>query len=378
MTDNIYLDANAGITLSKKIEWKKLSELTNPSNIVSKHGQFAMKVLDESEEIVLSRLTKRPSDWRLIWTSGATEGIMTALRNVMMSRPSPRLECAAPKFGGDRGKILVTLGHHPVIDEIRSKWRTMFFTELDIDLVDEKDALDAISKNYYSAMYITWVISLSGDIVDSNSLASAFRERFPEGTIIVDGTQAVGKMPLRVEDSGADVFIMSGHKFGALKGIGCTIASLRTISRWVPLIPGTQQNGLRGGTLNVHGAYSMAVALEDSLSNLEKNIATTSKCIKEIVKTIKSAKISGLRVISNGPSIGTVALLMIPICSKLVATELAELGYDVGIGTACQTDAPQTDKPLFLIRISLFPGETIDVKPFVDAFRKAYMKVLKM
>lgn len=71
---------------------------------------------------------------------------------------------------------------------------------------------------------------------------------------LTDAVQAAGHIPL---PSGADVMVISGHKFGAMPGVGA-------VFHRVPLVPlqkgGGQEHGFRGGTENLPGICSMAAA----------------------------------------------------------------------------------------------------------------------
>jgi cysteine desulfurase len=81
-----------------------------------------------------------------------------------------------------------------------------------------------------------------------------------------DAAQAVGKMPVDLGELGADLVTAGGHKFGAGLGMG-----LLVVGRGVPiapLLPGHQENGLRGGTENVVAVVAAAAALEATLGEL--------------------------------------------------------------------------------------------------------------
>ena len=81
------------------------------------------------------------------------------------------------------------------------------------------------------------------------------------GILHVDATQAFGHIPIDVEDLGVDMMSCSGHKISpVLKGIGYLYKKDCINIR--PLIYGTQENGLRGGTENVFGIIGLAKAIK--------------------------------------------------------------------------------------------------------------------
>ncbi|MEY3964488.1 MAG: hypothetical protein RLZZ106_1743 [Cyanobacteriota bacterium] len=81
-----------------------------------------------------------------------------------------------------------------------------------------------------------------------------------------DGAQAVGHIPLQPEDLGIDLLSISGHKLYGPKGIGALV-----IGPGVQLTPqlhgGSQEQGLRAGSLPVSLIVGLAKALELALAD---------------------------------------------------------------------------------------------------------------
>lgn len=81
------------------------------------------------------------------------------------------------------------------------------------------------------------------------------------GILHIDATQAVGHIPINVEEIGVDMMSASGHKISpALRGIGFLYKKQGLNIR--PLIYGAQENGLRGGTENTYGIIGLNKAIE--------------------------------------------------------------------------------------------------------------------
>lgn len=81
------------------------------------------------------------------------------------------------------------------------------------------------------------------------------------GVFHVDVTQAFGHIPIDVEKLGIDMMSASGHKISpVLKGVGFLYK--KNCINIQPLIYGTQENGLRGGTENVFGIIGLGKAIE--------------------------------------------------------------------------------------------------------------------
>lgn len=81
------------------------------------------------------------------------------------------------------------------------------------------------------------------------------------GILHVDATQALGHIPIDVEELGIDMMSCSGHKISpVLRGIGFLYK--RNGIDIQPLICGSQELGLRGGTENTYGIIGLSKALE--------------------------------------------------------------------------------------------------------------------
>ena len=80
------------------------------------------------------------------------------------------------------------------------------------------------------------------------------------GVVMVDCTGSISSIPLDVQALDVDIATFSGHKIGALKGVG-VLYKKENISLF-PLVFGTQEQGLFGGTENVLGIASIGKAIE--------------------------------------------------------------------------------------------------------------------
>jgi cysteine desulfurase len=78
-----------------------------------------------------------------------------------------------------------------------------------------------------------------------------------------DATQAVGKMPVDVQQLGVDLLSFSGHKFYGPRGIGGLYVrrSPRAVRLYPQIVGGGQQHHQRSGTLNAPGIVGMHNAL---------------------------------------------------------------------------------------------------------------------
>ena len=83
---------------------------------------------------------------------------------------------------------------------------------------------------------------------------------------LCDTTQILGKADFSFKDCGADYITLSGHKLGALPGVGALI--IKDPANFVPTIHGgNQENGLRGGTQNYVGIETIGVAVQELMES---------------------------------------------------------------------------------------------------------------
>lgn len=87
-----------------------------------------------------------------------------------------------------------------------------------------------------------------------------------------DAVQAYGQINIDVEKLGIDMMSASGHKIGATKGVGFLYIKNEVQQYIEPLIYGTQNNGMRGGTENVPAIIGMTVAVQQMQRELPLHI----------------------------------------------------------------------------------------------------------
>lgn len=100
----------------------------------------------------------------------------------------------------------------------------------------------------------------TGVILDVRAAVAAAVRKNPRVRVVVDAVQYAGKLPVPGDLWGAHAAAVAAHKFGGPKGVGALTVDVR--NKIVSLIPGTQEFGRRGGTVNVPGIVGAGVAAE--------------------------------------------------------------------------------------------------------------------
>ena len=247
----LYLDGAATSPVRRDVleaMWPFLTdEFGNPSS-QNELGFSAATALTTARREVAGVLGVRASE--IVFTSGGTESDNLAIKGIALADP--------------RGRHLVisAVEHEAVIESARYLERFHGFETSVLPvgadgLVSAGSLRDVIRPDttLVSIMYANNEIGIVQPIAELAAVARAIGVPFH-----TDAVQAAGWLPLDLSELGVDALSISGHKFGAPKGVGALAVRSR-----VPLEPlvhgGGQERGIRSGTENVAGAVGLARAL---------------------------------------------------------------------------------------------------------------------
>lgn len=322
----IYLDYSATTPASKEVvdAFSKVSlEYIGNPNSLHKLGVESKKLMDAATKQVADLLHIREEE--VIFTSGASEANNLAIMGVVQKYPN-------------RGKrIITTKLEHSSILEVMNYLETIGYS---IDYVDvREDGL--IDLEHLKQLLTKDTILVSIHHVNSevgfcqhiDEIGKILKE-YPTTIFHVDGTQAVGKIPVSLGN--IDLYSMSSHKFFGLKGVGCLIKK-RNIELEPIIHGGKSQTNYRSGTPALALIVSCAKALRFALTDFEKKydyVKNLSDLLKKEISNIDSVVIN-----SNEnciPHIVNMSVLGIKPETMLHALE----EYDIYISTktACSKD----------------------------------------
>lgn len=126
----------------------------------------------------------------------------------------------------------------------------------EIDIADLEQKLKKCQKKPF--VIFEYANSEIGTIQDVKIISDLVHQY--NGVVMVDCTGSISSIPLDVQSLEIDLAIFSGHKIGALKGVG--ILYKKNIIELSPLVFGAQEEGLFGGTENILGIASVGKAIE--------------------------------------------------------------------------------------------------------------------
>jgi cysteine desulfurase len=130
----------------------------------------------------------------------------------------------------------------------------------DLNCLPELAREAGVSGITHLGISLFWANHETGVLANLPAIRETLIELPLPSTLHLDGAQVWGKIPLDLAKSPADFVSFSSHKIGAPAGAG--VIWKRKGTAFHPLIPGSQNSGLRGGTENLFGILGMRFACE--------------------------------------------------------------------------------------------------------------------
>lgn len=243
----VYLDYNATTPCDPRVVEAMLPYFTeNFGNAASRShafGWIAEEAVDHAREQVAGLIGAETNE--IIFTSGATEGANLAIKGVFET------------YAG-KGNHIITVNteHKAVLDTCRhleKQGAELTYLQVKSDgLIDLGDLETAIRPDtiLISVMYANNEIGTIQPIKQVSSIARKAGVLF-----FTDATQAVGKIPVDVNNDGIDLMTFSAHKMYGPKGVGALYVRRKNprVKLSAQLDGGGHERGMRSGTLNVPG-----------------------------------------------------------------------------------------------------------------------------
>lgn len=156
-----------------------------------------------------------------------------------------------------------------------------------------------------------------------------------------DAIQAVGRIPVDVEDLEVDLLSISGHKLYGPKGVGALYVRKNT-SIISTMIGGGQESGYRGGTENVAGIAGLGKACQLARKELEHRMTHSSQ-IRDLIWERVNAL--GMDIRRNSPAAhclpGTLNIAIPDINAREFVRAMGDTGICLASGSACSSGKTQ-------------------------------------
>ena len=219
------------------------SEIFGNASSIHMVGQRAKKALENAREVIAGCIGADPKE--IFFTSGGTESDNLAIKGVAHANKT-------------KGMHLITtkIEHHAVLNCCKSLEEEGFeITYLPVDQcgVVLLPALEEAIRPDTVLISVMLANNETGTIQPVSEIAAIARKK---GVLLhTDAVQAVGKIPVKVNELGVDLLSISGHKIYGPKGIGALY--IRKGTRIYPLLHGGHhERQMRAGTENILRACS--------------------------------------------------------------------------------------------------------------------------
>jgi cysteine desulfurase len=336
------LDANATYTPSERVRSLSIegwNVLGNPSSL-HRRGQRARAALEEAREAVRLLAGAGARD-TIVFTSGATEANNTVVAVALRSGEGPLVASAVEHpcvlqplmRAAEHGRSIVLL-------------KPNSSGELEVSQLDKVVPSDATLVSVMAANNETGV---KNDIMGLNARC---RTLAPHALLHTDAAQVLGKEPVHFSSLGVDILTFSGHKIGALPGVGAIVVR-EGVDFDALLLGGPQEHKLRAGTENVLGIISLAVAARECLETLPAR-AHAMQAVRDRFEMLLRSALPDCQIHGQAalrlPNTSSVAFPGIRGDDLVVALDLA--GVLVSSGAACSSGKPEPSHVLAAMGLS--------------------------
>jgi len=256
----IELDNNATTRPSSAVieaMTRALSETWHNPSSVHRAGQEARRAVELARASLAKLINAKPRELTL--TSGGTEALDLAIKGVLESRGLFASGAAKPV-------LVTTKVEHAAIRELaddlarRGAANVRYLPITREGRIDMTDAAKLMISEG-AVVAVQWANNETGVIQPVRELSEACQAA--RATLIIDGTQWVGKMPTDVSRELFDALIFAPHKWHGPKGVG--VLWSKPGLRLRPQLLGTQELGRRGGTENVPAIIGAGIAAEEAV-----------------------------------------------------------------------------------------------------------------
>ncbi|XP_053814115.1 cysteine desulfurase isoform X2 [Vidua chalybeata] len=295
----LYMDVQATTPLDPRVLDSMLPYLTayygNPHSRTHAYGWESEAAMEKARQQVADLIGADSRE--IIFTSGATESNNMAIKYLLDSRRGSNREdtnelYGVARFYKSRKKHIITTQteHKCVLDSCRSLETEGFhITYLPVKkngLIDLKELEAAFQPDtsLVSVMTVNNEIGVKQPIHDIGEICRARKVFFH-----TDAAQAIGKIPMDVNNMKIDLMSISGHKIYGPKGVGALYVRRRPRVRLEPLQSGGgQERGLRSGTVPTPLAVGLGAACEVAQQEMEYDHKRISQLAERLVTKIMS------------------------------------------------------------------------------------------
>ncbi|MFY7996755.1 MAG: IscS subfamily cysteine desulfurase [Sediminibacterium sp.] len=276
----VYLDNNATTPMDPRVLDAMLPFFTeNFGNAASRNHPFGWKAeeaVEYAREQIAQLIGADPKE--IIFTSGATEADNLAIKGVF-------------EMYASKGNHVITCvtEHKAVLDtckHIERQGGEVTYLPVNNEGLIDLAALEAAIRPTTILIAIMYANNEVGVIQPMRAISELARKN---GILLFsDAVQAVGKIPVNVQQDGIDLMAFTAHKMYGPKGIGALYVRRKNprVKVTAQMDGGGHERGMRSGTLNVPGIVGFGKACELARQDMEKDAARLSQLRDKLEKAL--------------------------------------------------------------------------------------------
>lgn len=320
-----------------------LEEYGNPSQLYA-FSKAPKRAIKQAREEIAACIGAQPEE--IYFTSGGTESDNWAIKGTAYAN-STKFEIITSSFE-----------HHAILHTCkaieRSGYPVLYVNPTNEGYIDSEE-LAAMLTEKTGLVSIMLANNELGTIQPVKELCKIAHSH---GALFhTDAVQAVGHIPVNVNDLGVDLLSASAHKFNGPKGIGFLYIRKGTI-----VFPfsdgGAQENQMRAGTENVAAIVGMATALKKNCEALQQNALHISNLQLLLLRELNRAGINFKHNVSGNILPGILSLSFSNGKGEQILHRLDLLGICVSTGSACDSQRTTLSHVLQAINLPSLDAES--------------------
>jgi len=321
----VYLDWNATTPLRPEARAAiavALERGGNPSSIHAE-GRAARGMVEQARAAVAAAVGAEPRN--VVFTSGGTEANTLAL--------TPGLRIGAQPV--DR-LVVSAIEHASVLAGGRFAPDHVVTVQVSGEGVVDLDHLRSLLAGRPPALVSVMLANNESGAVQPIAAISEIVHA-AGGVLHVDAIQALGKIPFKINELGADLVSLSAHKIGGPTGVGALVVGDGLAGLEPLLRGGGQELGRRAGTENLAGIVGFGAAVAAAIPAMADDMARVEKLRNRLEANLRQTEGSVI-VAESAPRLPNTTLVAVPG----LRAETAVIGFDlagvaVSSGSACSS-----------------------------------------
>ena len=240
------------------------------ANSLHAPGRAAFAALEDARKSIARDLGARRPD-EIVFTGGATEADDAALLGIAQAAADERRRRGAGAFAPH---VVVTAVEHDAVLAPAKRLEAQGFRVT--RLVPDRQGfveVRALEAALDDDVVLVSVQAANSEVGSIQPIAELARVAHAAGALFhTDAVQALGKVPVNLQELDVDAASFSAHKVGGPKGVGALYLRARTPFQ-AYAIGGGQESGRRSGTQNVAGIVGFAAAVRAACTMQEDEAA---------------------------------------------------------------------------------------------------------